>query len=109
MRTKLSQNDALWCEPVTSCNVLKEESLDSLNRGPIRLQDRGATNSRAIKDSPLDQGVKKRHLSRGVLEVVSKTLSLKNSKGTKPFVDSGLHGWSQAESRSRKLNPQVSI
>ena len=83
--------------------------MDSLNRGLVRLQEGGALNSRAITDSQLDQGVKKRHLSHGVLEVVSKALSLKKRKGVEPLVDSGLHGWSQAESRSRKLNPQVSI
>ncbi len=51
----------------------------------------------------------RRDLSHGVLEVVLKELSLKNNEGAKPLVDSGLHGWSQVESRSRKLNPQVSI
>ena len=94
---------------MTFDNALKEKSLDSLNRGPIRLQEGGVPNSRAIKDSWLDQGVKKRHISRGVLEVVLKAQSLKNSEGAEPLVDSGLHGWSQAEMRSRKLNPLVSI
>ena len=90
--TKLSHNDVVWCEPVTSDNASKEKSLDSLNRGPVRLQERGAPNNRTIEDSRLDQGVKKRHLSHGVLEVVSKILSLKNSKGAELLVDFGLHG-----------------
>ena len=92
MSTKLSQNNVVWCELVTSDNVPKEKSLDSLNRGPVRLQEGGAPNSRAIEDNRFDQGVKKRHLSHGVLEVVSKALFLKNSKGVESLVDSRLHG-----------------
>ena len=84
-------------------------SLDTLNKGLVKLQEGGTPNSRAIEDSWLDQGVKKGHLSRRVLEVVSEALSLNTSEGAEPLVDFGLHGWSQAELRSRKLNPQVSI
>ena len=106
--TKLSHNDVVWCEPMTSDNASKEKSLDSLNRGLVKLQEGGAPNSRAIEDSWLNQGVKKRHLSHGLLKVVLKALSLNNSKGIEPLVDYGLHGWSQVEPRSKKLNTQVS-
>ena len=92
MSTKLSQNNALWCEPVTFDNAPKEKSLESLSKGLVKLQEGGAPNSRAIEDSQLDQGVKKRHLSCGVLEVVSKTLSLNNRKGFEPLLDYGLYG-----------------
>ena len=79
---------------MTSDNAPKENNLDSLNRGLVRLQEGGAPKNRAIEDRRLDQEVKKRHLSRGVLEVVSKVMSLNNSKGAKPLVDFGLHGQS---------------
>ena len=43
----------------------KENNLDYLNRGLVRLQEGGAPNKKFIEESWLDQGVKKRHLSPG--------------------------------------------
>ena len=96
----------MWCEPVTIDNALKEKSFYSLNRGPVRLQEGGAPNSRAIEDSWFDQGVKKRHLSRGFLEMVSKALSLKNSKESSPLLTLGYMAALRLNRGPKNLTPK---
>ena len=70
---------------------------DSNNKAPL--------NHTPINKPLSNQSAQESHLARGVLEVMTKALSLKIGKGLVPLVDVKLHGNSHTEADPKELNP----